>query len=528
LNSPGYKKYGDGQRVKKVVIYDHWNEMTKRKESIYGSEYEYTTIKEINGKPTLISSGVAAYEPILGAEENPLRLPIEYGQQAAAWAPVDMGYAESPMGESFYPAPTVGYSVVRKRSIHNKKIRSKTGYEETSFYTAYDFPTISEFSLLNTDTKRTYKPLLNNLLKIDAKHHLVMTQGFKVELNDMHGRMKSQKIYAETDSANAPSSSITHYYHVDDQQAEIKHLNNTVLVMRADGIISGDAIIGKDMELMMDMRQNYFSSNSLSAQANVDVFTWAPVLSLPMLWAIPQSEENIFRSSAAMKVINRHGILDRVEVIDKGSKVRTENLLYDGETGEVILTVTQNEFGDPIYNFNYPAGWMYEGMSGAYKNINAVMEYVNIRAGKITNEAISKEVINDCFYSGDEILTYGKNKVNDSDCAPVPATFPNSGKIWAVDANALKGGTPDIYFMDEEGAPYSGNDVSLKVIRSGRKNIAASAGTVTMMKNPLVKTGNSYQLIINKQSKIINASMVEYKQNWQVQDRKKQKIICAY
>ncbi|MCF6405523.1 PA14 domain-containing protein [Chitinophaga filiformis] len=530
LNVPDYKKYGGGQRVKRIVIYDNWNAMTGRKESRYGTEYEYTTIRNIDGKDRKISSGVATYEPVLGGEENPLRVPIEYGQRAALWAPTNMGYVETPMCESFYPGPAVGYSAVISRSIHNagSKIKSVTGYKENLFYTAYDFPTFSDYSLLNPDTKKTFKPGLRNLLKIDAQHHLVMSQGFKVELNDMHGKPKAENIYAATDSAGQPGSYTRYYYHVENDSVDIKRLNNTVLSMDAKGKISTDLTIGKDVEVMMDMRQTEMKTLSVQVQANVDVtFAGFAIIGVPTVIAIPQSERNLFRSAAAMKVINRHGIMEKVEAMDKGSKVVTSNLLYDGETGNVLLTATQNEFGDSVFQFNYPAAWMYEGMAGAYKNVNATLDHVDIRDGKIIGGA-SLQTINECFFSGDEILISGKNKVNDDDCDPLVATFGNSTKIWAVDANTMNGGAKNIYFLDESGTPYTGNDVSLKVLRSGRRNVSADAGTVTMMKTPLDLLNGKYSLNINKDKKIINASAVEYKQNWQVQDRKKLKIICAY
>jgi hypothetical protein len=532
LNDPAYKKYGNGLRVKKIVIYDHWNEMTKkeRKESIYGTEYSYTTVKNIDGVNKVISSGVATYEPVMGSEENPLRVPIEYLEQVSAWAPTDLGYVETPLGESFYPAASVGYSKVRTRSIHTKNIRSVTGYEETNFYTSYDFPTISDNSLLDNDTKRRYKPGLANFLRIRAKHHLVMSQGFKVELNDMNGKVMSHYSYPETDT-NYVSGTIN-YYHLDDQLAAVKHLNNTVFSMNAAGEIDATTSIGKDVELMMDMREQKSSSNGISVDANVDVFSFGipPVLVIPMVMVVPQSEETMFRSVAATKVISRHCILDSLVAFDKGSKVITKNMLYDGETGEVILTGTQNEFGDIIYQFNYPAGWIYEGMSGAYKNINATLSNVNIKAGKIISN-VSDITIANCFTSGDEILIYARAKIAGAECSTgdsVLASFASGSKIWAVDVNVLKGGNPDIYFMQQDGTPYTGSDVTMKVIRSGRKNIAASAGSVSMMKNPLVKVGNGYQLIIDKDSKIISAGVVEYGENWQVEDRKKQKIICAY
>lgn len=532
LNNPGYKKYGNGLRVKKIVIYDHWNDMTRkeRKESVYGTEYSYTTVKNIDSVDRVISSGVATYEPVLGTEENPLRVPVEYLEQVSAWAPTDMGYVETPLGESFYPAASVGYSKVSTRSIHSKNIRSATGHEETNFYTSYDFPTISDHSLLDSLTKRRYKPGLANFLRIRAKHHLVMSQGFKVELNDMNGKVKSHYSYSETDT-NYVSGTIN-YYHLDDQHAAVKHLNNTVFSMNAAGEIDPATSIGKDVELMMDMREQKSSSNGISVDANVDVFTSGvpPVLVIPVVMVVPQSEETMFRSVAATKVISRHCILDSLVAYDKGSKVVTMNMLYDGETGEVILTGTQNEFGDTVYQFNYPAGWIYEGMSGAYKNINATLSNVNIKAGKIISN-VSKATIANCFTSGDEILIYARTKIADAECFngdSVLASFPAGSKIWAVDVNALKGGDPDIYFMQQDGTPYTGSDVTMKVIRSGRKNIAAGAGSVSMIKNPLVKVGNRYQLIIDKDSKIISAGVVEYGENWQVEDKKKKKVICAY
>jgi hypothetical protein len=530
LNVPDYKKYGGGQRVKRIIIYDNWNAMTGRKESRYGTEYEYTTVMNIDGKDRKISSGVAAYEPMLGAEENPLRVPIEYGQRAALWAPTNMGYVETPMCESFYPGPTVGYSAVITKSIYDgrSKVKSLTGYKESLFYTAYDFPTFSDYSLLNTETKKTFKPALRNLLKIDAQHHLVMSQGFKVELNDMHGKPKAENIYAESDKGQ-PGSYTRYSYHVENNAAEIKKLSNTVLTMDATGNISTDLTIGKDVEVMMDMRQTYMQTISVAAQLNVDVvpFGIPPFIAIPTIMLIPQTEQNRFRSVATMKVINRHGILEKVEAMDKGSKVVTSNLLYDGETGEAILTATQNEFGDSIFQFNYPAAWMYEGMAGAYKNIDATLDHINIRDGKIIAGA-SLQTINDCFFSGDEILIYGKNKVNNDECDPQVATFGNYTKLWAVDANTLNGGTKKIYFLDEKGMPYTGNDVSMRVTRSGRRNISASVGAVTMMKSPLGFSNGKYSLNINKDKKIINASVVEYRQNWHVPDRKKQKIDCAY
>lgn len=529
LNDPDYKKYGGGLRVKKLLIYDHWNKMTGKKESVYGTEYKYTTTKKINGKDEEISSGVAIYEPILGGEENPFHTPNIYSEQAGSLAPVFTSYVENPLGEGFFPAPGVGYAKVTTRSINTRHTRSANGSEETCFYTAYEFPTIVESSELGDESKFRYKPGFRNFLKIDSKYHMAISQGFKIELNDMHGKLRSKSTFAE--SGKDAIASTTYYYRVDNDSLEVKHLSNTVTTINAKGEIDTAAIIGKNVELMMDMRQQTFHTHSSDKSINTDGFVIGIYLIyIPVYFGYPRNEENIFKSAAATKVINRQGILDRIEVVDKGSKVVTRNLLYDSETGEVLLTATQNEFGDSIYQFNYPAAWAYDGMGGAYKNIQTTVGGLNIRNGKIIS-GLSAAEQNDLFVSGDEMLIYSRNRVFGDPCVGDPeglATFPSNSKIWAVDANALNGGEPDIYFLTKEGKPFTGEDVSLKIITSGRKNLSASMGAVTMMKTPLVKKGNNYELVIDKSRNIINASVTEFKQNWHVEDAMKSVKECVY
>ncbi|MGN7721556.1 PA14 domain-containing protein [Chitinophaga sp. 22620] len=528
LNTPGFKKLGGGHRVKQVLIYDNWKAMTGQKESIYGTEYTYTTTRRVNGRDLTISSGVAAYEPIIGGEENPWKLPLEYREQVASLAPTTLGYIETPLGESFFPAPTVGYSNVRARSIKTAKTRSANGFIETGFYTAYDFPMIVEHSLLDNNTKLRYNPWLTNLLQVNVMRHLVVSQGFKVELNDMHGKMRYRKVYSETDSV--PIASTTYHYRLDNEVAEFKHLNNTAPAMGANGLIDTQTMIGKDMELMMDMRQQISISHAIDFNVNGDIFSFGipPILGYPSFWAFPHRQENLFRSVAATKVINRHGIMDSIVVTDKGSRVSTRNLLFDAETGDAILTATQNEHDDPIYNFTYPAGWIYDGMSGAYKNIGTLMQNAEFREGRLIT-SLGTDSVSGLFASGDEILVYSQNNISANGCDPLVATFRSASVIWAVDANALSGGPANIFFLDKNGKPFSGSGVNLKVIRSGRKNISASAGSVTMLENPLKKNASGeYYLQIDQNSRIINAQMTEFKQNWQVEDRKREKIICLF
>lgn len=529
LHEPSYKKYGGGHRVKRVMVYDNWKKMADQKESTYGTDYIYTTTRDLGGRQIEISSGVATYEPMLGGEENPWRTAIAYTEQVAALAPVTMGYVETPLGESFFPGASVGYSRVRTKSVKTDKTRSANGFSESCYYTAYDFPVITDHSLLNGDSKQKYAPALGKFLKINAVHHMAVAQGFKVELNDMHGKLRSTSTYSAID-ATSPISSTTYYYKVDNVHAEHKHLNNDVMSMGANGVIDANASVGKDLELMMDMRQQKSVSMSVDKNANVDIFSFGfpPVLGYPSGYVFPHRQETMFRSAAATKVIQRYGILDSTVAIDKGSKVVTRNLLFDAETGDAILTATQNEFNDTIFNFTYPAGWMYEGMSGAYKNIGATFSGVYFKGGKLVS-GFDTSKVNDYFVSGDELLVYSRNAITDDICNPKLASFRSATRVWAVDANVNEGDKPRLYFVDAEGNPFNGNESVIKIIRSGRRNIAAPAGTVAMMENPLVRTtGGGYILKIDETSRITHAEMIEYKEMWQVEDRKKQKVVCFF
>jgi hypothetical protein len=524
INNPEYKKYGGGLRVKRITIYDHWNSMTKQKEAVYGQEYTYTTTKEINGVATTISSGVATYEPMLGGEENPWHNPIEYNQQVAPLAPVAMGYVEEPMGESFFPGASVGYSKVKVRSINTVKKKSANGFAETGFFTSYDFPTIVDRTVIDDNTKKRFKPALSTFLRINARHFLTVSQGYKIELNDMNGKTRYQATYAETDSVS-PISYTENFYKIDNSNDEFKHLNNTVMAIQPNGTIDTAAIIGKDAELMMDMREQQSVTNGNNFSVNVDFFTFSvpPVLAIPSFLAMPQREENRYRSVATTKVIQRYGILDSIIAIDKGSKIVTENLLYDAETGDVVLTRTQNEFNDSVFNFTYPAHWAYNNMGGAYQNISAVFDHLTIMNGKLIGGSIVDSMQN-YFTGGDELLAYTKVKTGGTDCAPLIAKFPIKEKLWVVDTS-LYGGARNLFFIDEDGKPFTGNDVSLKITKSGRKNLGGTVGTVSLLSNPVVKADSNYTLKIDSTQRILNAGAAEYKQVWRVAEQKKQNFI---
>jgi hypothetical protein len=314
-----------------VEVFDNWNKMTGQRESVYGQTYSYTTTENIDGQKTEISSGVATYEPAIGAEENPFRRPVNYIERTAPMAPVNYMFSEEPLAESFFPAPMIGYSRVKVRTIHTKA-KSANGWEVTEFFTSRDFPTIVQHTLLEPGISKMKHETTSSIIRLNHQHYVTMSQGFRVELNDMNGKMKAQSSYAETDSLHPIAYSLN-FYKTDNDKDQRKHLNNTVWVVdSANGHIDTAGQVGKDIEVMADLREQHSIANTRGFSPNVDVispFFFPPgVLYLPSRVNLPQKEDTRFRSAAVVKIVQRYGILDSVVVMDKGSVVSTKNILY--------------------------------------------------------------------------------------------------------------------------------------------------------------------------------------------------------
>jgi hypothetical protein len=457
LNNPDYKKYGGGSRVKQITISDNWGAMAAGQSSFsYGNSYKYTTTKVINGVTTEVSSGVAAYEPFVGGDEIPLRNPLPYDIKTLL-APSPEMYTETPLGESMYPAATIGYSKVTVSSINDQYVtRSKTGKTIHEFYTAYDFPVSNNYTDILTK-KEKHRPLMGFLGNIHALEYHTASQGITVECNDMHGKPKSESIY---DAQNKLLTSTVYHYKVEDENALHKKLVNTADIYNSGGITSS-ATIGKDIDMWLDMRQQETNVQGVASEFNTESFI-IPIF-IPLFIMVPpilpksSTEDTRFRSAVACKFIQRYGILDRVQKNENGSKNEIKNLLFDSETGEVLLTETKNEFEDPVYQANIPAYMVNDQMGPAYKNTGAEFSSLNISGGIITGVASP----GDYFSDGDEAyLGNCKEKIW--------ITKLNGGSYGAIRSNGI-----------------AVNEINkVKVIKSGRKNMnTATAMSIEAIKN---------------------------------------------
>ena len=488
LNNPDFKKLGGGSRVNKITLSDNWHDMVPTQESFsYGQEYFYT--KEEGGRT--ISSGVASYEPVVGKDENPFTEPLYY-EEKKFLAPDNSYYAELPLGETLFPNATVGYSRVMVRNLQYDDVkRTATGYSISEFYTAREFPTISFFTSLNAEPIKP-NPILK-ILNIEVNESLTASQGFVVELNDMHGKAKFEGAYNEM---GALISSKKYDYKVDDPNALSLHLNNACEVVDEDGAISVQTI-GMDYDIWEDMRQQKTKVIGGGVHINVDNIFALIVIPIPGIYPSFKSAETLFRSTATTKLIKRTGILSKVTVNENGSEISTENLLYDAETGQTLLTKVTNEYDDPIYKFTYPAHWVYEGMGPSYQNIGAVLRGVSIIDGFIGGIDPTPYV-----FPGDELLVTNS------------AGVIEQLHLYVIDP------LENLSIVDKSGMPYTNPDdnLTVKIIRSGRRNQSTiPIGNITSLGNPVNESIDSIR--ISELTEILSADATVFSELWKIEKR---------
>ncbi len=79
---------------------------------------------------------------------------------------------------------------MKVRTIHTKA-KSANGWEVTEFFTSRDFPTIVQHTLLEPGISKMKYETTSSIIRLNHKHYVTMSQGFRVELNDMNGKNES-------------------------------------------------------------------------------------------------------------------------------------------------------------------------------------------------------------------------------------------------------------------------------------------------------------------------------------------------
>jgi hypothetical protein len=320
-------------------------------------------------------------------------------------------------------------------------------------------------------------------------NRVTTSQGFKVITNDMHGKAKSTQVY---DNSGTLITSKDYFYNVVDPNAQRKQLNNTVPAMDANGSIPGSGmLIATDADLVTDVRE----SKSTSAGTSIGAYSGA----IELFFIIPfggfnysaTASTRTYNSVSNLKVIHQYGLLQEVRTTQNGSTLTADNLLWDAQTGDVLLTRNQNEFNDYTYSLKHPAFRAYDGMGSAYENIGAAL------TGFQTNANGTPVNYSGYLSPGDELV----------DIDPGATT-----RGWI-----FQSGDGTLRFIDQSGNFISGTGNYL-IVRSGRRNMLdASAGTVVTMTNPLVQGGSGYILQTGVSQQVLDAKAITYKDEWGTQ-----------
>lgn len=469
------RKYGGGHRVASITISDNWTDGGTR---TYGKKYTYECVgeKDINHNGTIeqngqenafhYSSGVAAYEPIPGGDENALHRPVYYDQgDQELTLNDDHFYLEEPFNESYYPAPVVGYSRVVVSDIspdpHATEVtRNGNGVTVHEFYTSKDFPVISKQTGLEKKHYGNWIPI--PLFGSKEYNNNGYSQGYSIEINDMHGQVKSIAQYRNTDDLTGrPVRRTTYFYHTD--PSDPHRLNNQVDVLTGDMSVER-SYLGQTIECFTDMDEHGTVTDKKGHHFNLDVL---PIMPIPSWYPVTEHVESLYRALVTNKIIEKHGIIERVVVEDEGAVTEQRNLAYDAATGAPLLTSVTNSFDDPIYTYTYAAHNIYPGMDAAYTNVGATFPTTNIVNGQasVTNA-------DHYFYPGDEVEVWNANCEPDI-CAVLYVQSVSSSQVHFEAAN---GTTPTL----------SGK---LRIRRSGHRNLlAATCGQIVSLNNPVAQT----------------------------------------
>jgi hypothetical protein len=467
LYNPNRSKIAGGARAKRVSITDQWADMAGggHQSKSYTTSYYYTTEETVpDSISTIISSGVADYEPMIGGDEISLKYPIFYSDVKKR-APDNDFYVEEPINESLFPAPQIYYSKVTQ--LTNEEAPqdvARTGKVISEFYTAKDYPVIvGRTGVLEKRDKTEYNSFQMPFFAIDQQHDFAtVAQGYSIVLNNMSGMPKATWVYNEQGDR------------ISGEEMEYFPDNESIITIDQKGRIHPNTRMGLSVDYTVDGREAYSISTTNIMATNLNT-SMIGVLPIPVIMPLSSemTEEKQFRSLVINKVIHRNGILKSRTVHSQSASVTTENLAFDQVSGEALLTKTTNEFNDSLFSFNYPAWWMYEGMGPAYKNTRLIVNSDNINSVK------------QFLMAGDEL----RNPLN-------------GYRLWVNESGSAN-------FVDDKGtvpnSPLSGTCLAYT---SGAKNLlGASAGQVVAWNSNPLDNGDTISFLANS---ILNSGATEY------------------
>jgi hypothetical protein len=450
-----------------------------------GVVYDYSI--EEGGRT--ISSGVAAYEPMIGGDENPYRQTKRYPSETPLLTPFDL-FTQLPANETVMPSPVIGYRRVVVKSLATQEVLDgnldatipTTGAAVHEFWTAKDFPVELDETVVKT--KPFNLPIYVPFVGLLHFNDLVGTQGYSIVLNDMHGKPKRVSNFGQDQDGNIEPDPINwveyEYAHsviAAGTQKEKRRVQNLVNVLQFD-VDENDPtksdfypkILGQEHDFFVDMREYDSKAVSVGLASNVEI---AGILTASVWPSFNFSKSNV-RTAVTNKIIHRSGILTGTRAFNQGSLVETKNILFDAQTGRPLLTSVTNDYNAPIYGYEYPAFWAYDGMGPAYKNIDVTFAAATVSSLGNGLYAVPSVGIGSPF---EELLVPGDELV-------VTGQAGGLGKAIFI---KFDGSNAVVYSENT----LSGTNFTFRIIRSGRRNLLnVTAEQIVSLRNPTIHRGN--------------------------------------
>lgn len=440
-------KKGGGIRVKRILLFDQFDKTIENTEpSLYGSEYIYENSINTSDKLIKYSSGVATNEPLGAREENPLvdyldfRSPLPGfawgtdGLISCEWQSELREKYEGPYGETILPAPSVGYSKVISRSINSGRKNNghpeinDNGYSVKEFYTVKDFPFDGENQTDETGLKikavtssdvnyilSPPHPFPNPFYTTSSREYNSI-QGYQFILNDMHGKIKSEALFAGNyfSIIDNPSTSITgldkmkiensnpctskkvyEYFGVGEKVPVLGKIDESINPILPNTIPELNLQhLGEEVEIAIDNRK--IIDETVRYSGDLDI-----TIPIPPIWPLPMcsfgytQDKTTIGTSVCSKIISFPSFLKKITTTTDNITNTIENIAFDPLTGDPVLTKTYDGFNnlllnnEPVhkgeyYNFKIMAPQQYPQLGQISSNENIKLNSFN---GEYDNDA---------------------------------------------------------------------------------------------------------------------------------------------
>ena len=516
LKQPDKKRKGGNYRVKSIKLSDNWVNSSENDGYEYIQEYIYET--EESGE--VISSGVA-YEPIYNAEENPM-YNLDYFIQKIPFGENNRMYYPGNIMSSFYPSGSLGYSKVTVKNVYPEDTehtfeKSSVPITTTEFFTPKDFPIVTDHTLASWQKPASFNLNVTGYLNLSNQDG-ARAEGHSIIKNDMAGKLKRVRQFTR---GGKQISRQEYFYKKWDDPTDALFGNDKGILSNVGYVLDRNetgeigirkARIGYSYDVYLDYSENGIRQEGTSGlEGNLSLSPALPFLNYLTFpsFAITDIQQST-KTVVVNKVIERHGLLEKVEIEKNESTVTTEYLAYDAETGSPLLTKIHNEFGDAIYNFSRPAHWEYKNMGMSYQNQDLVFsdfdgvlqtDYMKLGTGHVARN----------YFTEGDIVAYkttGSNYL--SILAAITEVSDETGDQW-VKLESFNGSTIT-------------NASAVRVIRSGYTNQQFSnVGGVSALKlvnaNGEEKTfselANESNATLNF-DEVLNVSAVTYKDDWEL------------